>query len=271
MLQRLYEACKNAFFGPGTIPSPQTIQQLRSILDQHAEVYARALFSKENQSSYAFRFSRADSMRASDLGLREDMPYFRVNVPESSPFVTIMPIYACYNFSICIFCLPPAAFIPLHNHPGMTVFSKLLFGSMHIKSYDWVTNIPNGSNPEGQPNFQGMASMASSVGPRLAKVHFDGIFTAESDTSVLYPTTGGNLHTFRAITACAVLDVLGPPYSEADGRDCTYYRSLPCPRASGEGALDARGVYELLEEIQMPDDFSFVPAPYRGPRIAESN
>ncbi|XP_031505263.1 plant cysteine oxidase 4-like isoform X2 [Nymphaea colorata] len=130
------------------------------------------------------------NMRASDLGLREDMRYFRVNVPELSPFVTIMPIYACDKFSICIFCLPPAAFIPLHNHPGMTVFSKLLFGSMHIKSYDWVTNIPNGSDPESQPNFQGVASMASSVGPRLAKVHFDGIFTAESDTSVLYPTTG---------------------------------------------------------------------------------
>ncbi|XP_049931198.1 plant cysteine oxidase 2-like isoform X5 [Nymphaea colorata] len=164
MLQRLYEACKHAFFGPGTIPSPQTIQQLRSILD---------------------------NMRASDLGLREDMRYFRVNVPELSPFVTIMPIYACDKFSICIFCLPPAAFIPLHNHPGMTVFSKLLFGSMHIKSYDWVTNIPNGSDPESQPNC--------------------------------------------------------------------------------EGALAAGGVYELLEEIQMPDDFSFVLAPYRGPRIAESN
>lgn len=62
---------------------------------------------------------------------------------------------------------------------------------------------------------------------RLAKLVVDSDFTAPCDTSILYPTTGGNIHTFTAITACAVLDVQGPPYSKEEDRDITYYRDYP--------------------------------------------
>lgn len=63
---------------------------------------------------------------------------------------------------------------------------------------------------------------------RLAKLKANRVFTAPCDTSVLYPTSGGNIHEFTAITPCAFLDVIGPPYSKDDGRDCSYYRETPC-------------------------------------------
>lgn len=68
---------------------------------------------------------------------------------------------------------------------------------------------------------------------RLAKIHIDSDFTAPCDTSILYPAAGGNMHRFTALTSCAVLDVLGPPYADSEGRHCTYYNEFPYTRFSG--------------------------------------
>ncbi|XP_008809715.2 plant cysteine oxidase 2-like isoform X2 [Phoenix dactylifera] len=238
-VQTLFETCKEVFADgqAGTVPSPEDVDRLRFVLD---------------------------NMNGLDVGVAENMPYFRNKESGGTPRITYLHLYERDKFSIGIFCLPPSGVIPLHNHPGMTVFSKLLFGSMHIKSYDWV-DIPQDSNDVINP--------AQSRPPevRLAKVKTDAIFTAPCETSILYPADGGNMHCFTARTSCAVLDVLGPPYSDSEGRHCTYYNDFPY--ATFPGAADvAPGEdegYAWLEAREKPDDFIVVGAKYRGPRIVE--
>ncbi|OMO70395.1 hypothetical protein COLO4_28624 [Corchorus olitorius] len=234
VLQELFVGCREIFKGPGTVPLPCDVNKLCSILDE---------------------------MKPEDVGLSRDLQFFKATgAVKGTPRVTYTTIYQCDEFSLCIFFLPATAVIPLHNHPGMTVFSKLLLGNMHIKSYDWVDPV---NSKESMPPSQ----------LRLARLKADSIFMAPCDTSVLYPTTGGNIHQFTAITPCAVLDVIGPPYSKDDGRDCSYYRDHPFSAFSkGETAVvseEEGDQFGWLEEIEVPENSEMDRIEYLGPQIIE--
>ncbi|KAE8655778.1 Plant cysteine oxidase 2 [Hibiscus syriacus] len=236
-VQRLFNACKDVFASAGTgfVPSPDKIEQLSTLLDE---------------------------IQAADVGLTPKMPFFSPQVTRRAPTITYLHIHECEKFSIGIFCLPRSGVLPLHNHPGMTVFSKLLLGTMHIKSYDWLVD------PSQTPRHQEV---------HLAKVKVDADLTAPCKTSILYPADGGNMHCFTAVTAWAVLDVLGPPYSDPEGRHCTYYSDYPFMTFSGTLTADEqvsipeeeKDKVAWLQERDKPEDLVVVGALYTGPEIVE--
>lgn len=95
---------------------------------------------------------------------------------------------------IGLFFLPRGQRIPLHDHPRMHVWMRVLTGRVQVASYTWRA-------------------------PPLATRH----------TTILDPGAPvwrvdpvvDNLHELLALDDLCFLDVLRPPY--LDGRACTYY------------------------------------------------
>ncbi|KAJ4713293.1 Plant cysteine oxidase [Melia azedarach] len=243
-VQALYELCKRNFTPSGTPPpSSQAVHDLCSLLD----IVGAADVGLEEESSDDDRGLGIFGLNALNRVSRWAQP------------ITYLDIHECDSFTMCIFCFPTSAVIPLHDHPGMTVFSKVLYGSMHVKAYDWVE--PACFQETKRPGYHPV---------RLAKLAVDKILTPQHGTSVLYPNSGGNLHCFTAVTPCAVLDILSPPYREDAGRKCSYYIDYPYSTFSsrnGAEVSDEKEEYAWLSEIDTPDDLYMRPGAYAGPTI----
>ncbi|KAJ9187338.1 hypothetical protein P3X46_002804 [Hevea brasiliensis] len=227
-VQALYDLCTTTFTPSGILPSSPAIHKLCCLLD---------------------------TVHPVDVGLKEENPDY----DPGYGFFVLNRLSSAARW-MCIFCFPTSSVIPLHDHPGMTVFSKVLYGSLHVKAYDWV---------EPTCIYESKGSCNSRV--KLAKLAVDKVLTAPCGTSVLYPKSGGNLHCFTAVTPCAVLDILTPSYSEDAGRKCTYYHDYPySPFCTGNGAeiSDSKEEdYAWLAEISTPDNLYMHQGVYTGPAV----
>lgn len=144
--------------------------------------------------------------------------------------IEYMHLYEDKNVSMGIFCLPKNSRIPLHNHPGMSVVSRVLYGDLHVTSFDWTD-----------------------TNDMIAKPVYNGMMNDMMGAHVLLPNSHGNMHQFTAHSDCAILDILCPPYSPQDGRDCTYYRVE---------SMRPDGCVELRE--YNPKDFRITTVQYTG-------
>ena len=54
------------------------------------------------------------------------------------PPLEYLKLHESAAFAMGVFCFPENGKIPLHDHPGMTVVSKLLYGRVRVLSYDWA-------------------------------------------------------------------------------------------------------------------------------------
>ena len=174
--------------------------------------------------------------------------------PHPHPPITYHHIAEDAEVSLGVFVLPAGASIPLHNHPGMTVLSRVLAGRLALRSFDWV----EGDAPPWPSTWRDATLVA------------DAVLTAGAPAASLRPASGGNIHSFTAVGGpAAVLDLLAPPYRpDAEGRDCTYYEEAP--PAPGTRAPTRPGTRARLRAVEAPPWFTVERAPYHGVEVALS-
>jgi cysteamine dioxygenase len=126
-----------------------------------------------------------------------------VNIVRSLKYSACMNVCTTPLFDIAIFLIPAGNQLPIHDHPNMTVLSKLLIGQLSTRSFTPLSPIQLNSKIE--------ATMIS------------GIKSSEDPTWLLSPTEN-NIHEFIALSTCVVFDVLMPPYTFPE-RPCTYYKA----------------------------------------------
>ena len=81
-----------------------------------------------------------DALTPSDLGIELCRTPFASLL--SGGAITTQCVYACAHFEVVAFLFPARASLPLHDHPGMSVFSRVLHGALQMRSFSWAAAPP---------------------------------------------------------------------------------------------------------------------------------
>ncbi|KAL3863371.1 hypothetical protein ACJMK2_005129 [Sinanodonta woodiana] len=160
--------------------------------------------------------------------------------------VTYIPIWDDKVLTLCMFILKKGSRLPMHDHPDMYGFLKVLHGSLTITSY----------SPCLDPSPPLPTSLAARFKYLPVKPLGKKTISASDDCVVLTPESG-NIHEITAESEpAAFIDILAPPY-DSEGRPCTYYSVIP------NRYSDSNITY--LIKIPSPPDYWCNEEQYTGP------
>ena len=131
------------------------------------------------------------------------------------------------------------------NHPAVVGSTLVLRSAEELAAFDAATESQQG----------GKADVTQVRRPVTQRA--DTILTPEAPTFCLQPSFA-NIHCFEALSECAVLDLLLPPYDDDAGRACHYFEAVDWS--------DARKLELILSE-PLPGTLNIKGEPYRGPKL----
>lgn len=176
------------------------VQRLQTIFDCLASIpsTAAAALRPEQEPFLQEALSIMNSMDLDDLSIDK-------KAVSGLSYAVALNIANTPSFDITAFVLPKDYCMTLHDHPNMTVCTKLLCGRARVRAFSEVTR------KEGE------------ISARLA---IDCEKTPR-DPAWYLSSSKANFHEIVALENCVMFDLLLPPYDEGQGRSCSFYHAQP--------------------------------------------
>lgn len=205
-VQTLVQVCTQQLSGrPYTEPGHESLDAitnaLHHIVPEHCGLQQPSHPDAEAAShrTDAWPWRRAGTVRA--LASSVASAFAKTSSPRKGATVSSQEVFAdpMSRFRLEIFMLPEGTQLPVHDHPGMSVVSKLLYGCVRVRKFAWLDD-----------------ATACLVQEDVLQ---------QGDFAYLFPERDGNLHEITAYEESAFFDVLTPPYDPTNGRGCTQFKA----------------------------------------------
>ncbi|XP_076231893.1 2-aminoethanethiol dioxygenase [Calliopsis andreniformis] len=175
-------------------------------------------------------------------------------------FIKIQPAPMCVidifenkDLTISIFILKHGVTMPMHDHPGMHGFLKVISGEVQVNSYTLKTN---------DDHIMKLNKEISALRHRPISLN------SKSPACILTPRDK-NLHEISSIEGpAAFLDILSPPYDVDESgegpRPCTFFKTI--------NSMLYTDSPDIIEEVKLlvvegPPDFCSESLKYTGPPL----
>ena len=124
------------------------------------------------------------------------------------------------DYRLVLFFIKKGTQMPLHDHPNMSVYFKLMFGKLRYHQFDKI-NDKFKYNSFSSDEYTELLETKKEVEAIKTK---ESIVTAE-DFLLVRPSEG-NMHTFVAEEDSCFFDICLPNYTEDSLRRITYFNEI---------------------------------------------
>lgn len=235
---------------------------IQNIFKQANKLYSNTkLAENETKSTYQLLVSLMSNVKADDLSYNQAEVDRKILVEAPTAY---SKLFENDFFNLSLFSIGPNSRLPLHNHPGMDGFLKVISGKVLIKTFDQLPQDVDKPPSNILSSIPYKLKSSSIVPTRRLE---DKIISADDQSVALIEPEKGNIHEITVSpdweTGSAFLDLIAPPYDrDSSARSVSYYRILGDSYSS---KLSADITWLLV--IPPPNDYWCAFIDYKGPEL----